>query len=321
MPQPSVQIEQTRPDIAGSLEQFDVEANNNKMIATQLFPVFEVDEQAGKFGEIPAEQMLEDSDTSRQSGGGYNRGNYTFRDNWYATEENGWEEPVDRRNARIYRNYFDAEMVAAKRGRSKVLINMEKRVADKTLNNSNIIGAAGGNWTDKTAAVIMTNVETAVLAIYNRTGLWPNCIVMSYLLFRHVRRNNEIVDLLEGSGAGDRSTPTDIVAQRLSEVFDLKHVLIAGASRNTAGKNQALSVAQVWGSTSALVCTVAESNDIQEPCIGRTFHWGEDGSNIGGMVESYYEVQTRSDIIRNRMDTHEKEIYLECAQRITGLAG
>jgi hypothetical protein len=50
---------------------------------------------------------------------------------------------------------------------------------------------------------------------------------------------------------------------------------------------------------------VATSGDIREPCIGRTFHWAQDGSSIGGTVEQYREEQTRSNVIRVRHDVDE----------------
>ena len=55
--------------------------------------------------------------SDRQSGGSYGRGDYEFEDVYYATKEQGWEEPVDDRDAKMYADYFDAELVAASRGR------------------------------------------------------------------------------------------------------------------------------------------------------------------------------------------------------------
>ncbi len=319
MPKPSTQLSRTRPDIAESMMEFDLEANNNKMIATQLFPVFEANAQAGNFGRIPLESLLEESKTDRQSGGSYGRGDYEFEDVYYATKEQGWEEPVDDRDAKIYADYFDAELVAASRGRSKVLINQEKRVAEATFGNGSISTTAAGTvFSSHSSATPVDKIETAVQAVWARTGLWPNSLTLSYLLFRELRRCDQIIDRIQSAGAGDQTRARDVTAQQLAEVLDLDYILIAGGSRNTAKKGQTASVAQIWDKTKCMVGVVGTSNDLREPCIGRTFHWAEDGSSIGTTVESYREESLRSDIIRNRHETHEKLIYPEAAQIITG---
>ena len=319
MPKPSTQLSRSRPDIAESMVEFDLQANNNKMIATQLLPVFEANAQAGNFGRIPLESLLEESKTDRASGGSYGRGDYEFEDVFFATKEQGWEEPVDDRDAKIYADYFDAEMIAADRAQSKILVNQEKRAAAITFGNGSInTTAAGTVWSTAASATPVTNVETAVQAVWARTGLWPNAIVMSYLLFRELRQCSEVLDRIESSGAGDQTRASDVTTAQLAAVFDLDHVLIAGGSRNTAKKGQTASVAQIWDKTKCMVATVATGQDLREPCIGRTFHWSEDGSSIGGTVESYRAEDLRSEIIRCRHETQEKLIYPEAAEIITG---
>jgi hypothetical protein len=64
---------------------------------------------------------------------------------------------------------------------------------------------------------------------------------------------------------------------------------------------------------------VAVTDDIREPCLGRTFHWGEDGSQIGGLMESYREEQKRSDIIRCRHDVDEKVLYTQMGHLLSNI--
>jgi hypothetical protein len=52
----------------------------------------------------------------------------------------------------------------------------------------------------------------------------------------------------------------------------------------------------------------------------RTFHWGEDGSNIGGQYETYYSDAKRCRMFRQRMDTSEKVITPECGSIITAIS-
>ena len=53
------------------------------------------------------------------------------------------------------------------------------------------------------------------------------------------------------------------------------------------------------------------TNDMSEPCIGRTFHWAEDGSQPAGTVETYRDETKRSDIVRVRHDVDEIVMYTE----------
>ena len=61
------------------------------------------------------------------------------------------------------------------------------------------------------------------------------------------------------------------------------------------------------------------SDDIEEPCIGRCFHWSEDGAEPGGTVEQYREERVRGEVIRVRHEVQEKILYVPTAHLITGV--
>jgi hypothetical protein len=105
----------------------------------------------------------------------------------------------------------------------------------------------------------------------------------------------------------------------LAQVFDLDYVIVAGSSKNSAVEGQAPTPTQIWSDEYAMVCKVATSNDMREPCIGRTFHWSEDGSSIGGSIEEYYEEQSRSKIIRVRHDVDEVVMYLQAGHLLSNV--
>jgi hypothetical protein len=54
-----------------------------------------------------------------------------------------------------------------------------------------------------------------------------------------------------------------------------------------------------------MVARVAETNDPKEACIGRIFHWSEDGSDIGGVIETYRDENVRGNVVRVRHDSDE----------------
>lgn len=317
MPTSATSLATLRPDLAASFEAFDLEAEKAGYIARKVLPTVDVASQAGNFGKIPLEQLLQQRDTKRAPGSGYSRGNFTFDDSTYACKENGAEEPIDDREAKMYAEYFDAETVATKRAYNAVLANAEKRVADAIFNTSTWTGASlttdvsSVPWATIATAKPLTNVEAAVQKVYDGSGLWPNALVVNKKVFRNLRNTPEVIDRIASSGAGDRNLASDVTLQMLAAAFDLDYIIVAGGSLNSAKEGQTASVSQIWSSTYAMVCRVATGSDFREPCIGRTFHWGADGSSIDGAIESYRDENVRANIIRVRHDVDEVVLYAQ----------
>ena len=325
MPSPSSSLATQRPDLATFLE-FDLESEKAGYIATQVFPVINVQSQAGNFGKIPLEQLLQQRDTKRAPGSGYARGNWTFEPAVYATEEHGAEEPVDDREAKMYAEYFQAEQISTMRAFSSVLRNAEQRVADAvfnatTWNGASLTTAISNEWdvNHTTNAVPITDVEAAVQKVYDNSGLWPNALIINRKVFRNLRNLDQIIDRVESAGAGNPSKPSDITVQMLAQVFDLDYVIVAGTSKNNAKEGQAASPTQIWSSEYAMVCRVSTSPDMRDACIGRTFHWSQDGSSIGGTVESYRDERVRGDVIRVRHDVDEVVLYPQAGHLLSNV--
>jgi hypothetical protein len=324
MPAPTTSLATLRPDLAASFTQFDLEMDRRGFIAQQLLPVMEVPSQAGNFGQIPLDQLLQNRNVDRAPGGGYNRGNFTFDPKTYATQERGAEEPVDDREAKMYANYFDAEQVCAMRALDATLRAQEIRVAALIFNTATWTGATlttavGNAWSDPTNGTPITDVENAVRKVYTNTGLWPNALVITKKKFRDLRLSSQVKTVIASTGAGTPTKARDITIEMLKAVFDLDHILVAGGTKNTATEGQAATPDQLWDGTKAMVCRVAETNDIREPCLGRIFHWGEDGSTIGGTVETYRDETVRSDIVRVRHDVQEQVLYTPMGHLLTAV--
>ncbi len=322
MPSPSSSLSTLRPDIAESFTEFDLEANMGGFIATQVFPVVEVQKQSGNFGKIPLEQLLQARTTNRAPGSGYSRGNWKFDKAVFATDEHGAEEPVDDREAEMYSDYFDAEVISGLRARSAVMLNAEQRIADTVFNATTWAGASlttaiTHEWDDATNAVPITDVEAAVQKVWAASGLWANALVINRHVFRNLRNCDQVIDRINSAGAGSPSKAADVTAAMLAAVFDLPYIIVAGGAKNAAKEGQSASVSNVWSSEYAMVCRVATTRDFREPCIGRTFHWGQDGSSIGGTVESYRDETVRSDIIRVRHDVDEIVLYPEAGHLLS----
>lgn len=321
MGSPSASLATLRPEL-GTMYEFDLEMDRRGFIATRVAPVLEVGSQAGVFGKIPVEQLLETPETSRAPGSNYSRGNWKFTSASYATEEHGREEPVDDREARMYQQYVDAEMVATSRAYDAVLRNAEIRMASLIFNATTwgaLTTAVGTEWSTAATATPIANIKTACESVWTQCGLWPNALIVTRHVFRNLRVCAEVIAAIAASGAGDKATQGRVTEQQLAEVFDLPYIIVAGGTKNTANKGQAATFDKIWDDEYAMVCRIAETNDVREPCIARTFHWGEDGSSIGGTVESYRDEAIRGDIIRVRHDVDELVMYTECGHLLSNI--
>lgn len=313
MPSPSTSLATLRPDLAGSFMEFDSAMDREGYIAQRVLPVIEVAKQAGVFGKIPIEQLLSSPDTARAPGSGYARGKFTFTTASFTCQEQGYEEPVDDREEAMYAEYFDAELVSSQRAIHNVLKAYEVRAAALLFNTTTWTATTiTQEWDDASNAVPLTDVETAVQAVYAASGLWPNALIINRKVYRNLRNVTQIVDRIKYQGFMD-ARAGNITVQAMSQVFDLD-VIVAGGTDNTANEGAAASLAPIWSDEYAMIARITDSPDIREPCVGRTFHWGEDGSVIGALVESYRDETIRSDIIRARHDVDEIVTYIEAAE-------
>jgi len=312
-----------RPDLASPFTEFDLDMNARGYIGHRVFPVIEVGLQSDNIGRVPLEQLLFEAKTDRASRSGYNRGDFEFERFQYSTEEHGWEEVLSTRDEKRYQHVIQAEMIATQRAMGVVTRNGEKRVAAK-LHDTGIYTVASGmqtqapiSWSDRTATPI-DDVKRARIAVWRKTGFFPNALVINYLTFLDLQQNLQVIERINSQGAGHASKPTDINVEMLSACFSVE-VIVAEASQNTAGEGLQRQISQIWNEDFAVVCRVSHSIDPREACVGRTFHWSEDGSTIGGTVEEYHENQTRGRIIRVRHDVDEARMYKEAAHLITGV--
>jgi hypothetical protein len=310
--------------LAASFEEFNLAADRQNFIGYRVLPITEVAKQAGNYGVIPVEQLLQGRTVLRGPGGGYSRGNWQFTPQTYNTIEYGAEEPIDDNEATAYREYFDAEQVGAQRAMDAVLREAEKRVAAAVIDTTVWTGAtlataANSVWSNATNAVPITDVKNAKEKVWDGTGIWPNAVIMSRKNFMNCRVADQVKDDIASAGAGDSVLQREISVKQLAQAFDLDFVIVGGSAKNTANENQNVSIASVWSETEVMVCRIALTNDFREACIGRTFHWSEDGSSPGGTFESYRDETVRADIVRARHQVEEKILYTEMGHLITGV--
>lgn len=324
MATPSTSLATLRPAIAGAMVEFDLANDRQGFIWNKVLPIYEVELKSDSFGKIPLEQLLADVETERAPRSSYSRSNFTFTQDTYATTEHGHEVPVDDNENRTYSQYMDQMTFAAERARDVVLRNAEKRVASLLFNpdtwtGSSLTTAITHEWDDATNADPAEDIEQAVNKVWEQTGLWPDSLIINRRVFRNLRKCSRIMDRIQSGGAGSAAKASDITPEKLAEVFDLAQVIVAGSAKNTANPAATRSVASVWSNEYAMVARLCSTPNIEEPGLGRTFHWGADGSQAFGMVETYREEKVRGEIVRVRHQVHNKVLYTQCAHLLSNV--
>lgn len=324
MPAPSGSLATLRPEL-GSLMEFDLERNRAGFIAYRVLPIMNVAKQSGTFGRIPTEQLGKLADVTRTSKGGYNRINWTFDDDTFATKEYGLEGVVDQRNANLYRDYFDAELATSRLVLHNVLAKAEIRVASAVFNATTFTGsslttAVGTEWSTVATAEPITNVMDASQKVRDNCGQYANTLIINRRVFRNLQQCDQIIDAIQAAGAGQSAKPGDITAAMLARCFDLEQVIVADSSYDTALEGQSTTFGDIWDDEYAMVCKLnTDSDSIEAPGLGRSFHWSEDGSTPGGTIETYSSVEVRGEIVRVRHEVQEKIVYTECGHLLSNI--
>ena len=309
MPSPSTSIATLRNDLNAAHLQFDLASETAKFVWPRLLPVYQVNLASAPFPKVNLNQLLQTHTTARAPKAAYARGDWTFTSDTYTTKEHGWEEVIDDNQKAMYQDLFRIEAISALRAFDAVLRNAEIRVAAALFNASTYTPTSiVHEWDDAPNAVPITDVKAKVQAIADATGIWPNALVINKAVAKNLATCAQIVDRLKFSGFHN-PTQESITAAVLAEVFDLDHVIVGEAYKNTAGDGAAASLAPVWSGEYAWVGKIATTEDLEEPCIGRTFHWTEDGSELFGHVETYRDETRRGDIVRVRHQVDEKVLY------------
>jgi hypothetical protein len=318
MAAPGTSTAVVRKDLAGLQEGIDLEAQRRGFIGLMLMPIFQTPSVAGQYPVLKSEELIRyNTKVGRSPGGGYYRDSFKWDSATYSTQERGAEEPVDDRLENIYRSYFDMEAVATKRAYDRVLRAQEMRIAALIFDATYYTGAtyyldasAAVAWTNP-AATILANIDLAKRAIYAKTGMWPDTIAFNYNNLLYIRNNDEILDRISSSGAGSPVKASDVTRGQLANVFDIPNVLVAGGSQNTAQEGRTASLSDVWSSSYVWIGITSNSQDISEPCVGRTWHWDQDGSEPLGHLETYRDETIRGDVVRVRHEVDEQRVKKE----------
>jgi len=179
MPRPTAATTLQRPDLGMLAYEYNATASQRGFIGTLAMPAFFVPEQTADYPVIPIEALLKLPDTKRAPRANYNRGDYEFETDTYACIENGWEEPLDDVERRLYARLFDAEMVAVQRAIDIILRVQEKRISALLFNTGNFSSTGVATEWSTITSTPYADVIAGKQSMRANGGLEPNSLIMS----------------------------------------------------------------------------------------------------------------------------------------------
>ena len=319
MPRPTSATTIQRPDLAAIAYEYMMEASQRGFIGLSLLPIFEVLDQSAEYPVIPIEALLKLQSTKRATDGSYPRSSYEFETDLYACSENGWEERLGDVEAALYQRFFDAEEVATKRAVDIILRGQEKRIADKMFSTTTFSNSAvTTEWSVAASCTPRADVKAAIAAMRAASGLRPNVLAISLKVLENLLLAKEITDALRYTNPIELGG-LEVQKRLLAQYFGLDRIEVGGGIYDTAKKNLAMSITDLWDDEYAGLYRVSDGGlELKEPVVGRTFLWIEDSpENL--VTESYREDQTRSDIYRVRQNTDEEFIFTGAGYLLTNI--
>ena len=308
-----------RGDIAGVVEQAkDYEAG---LIGTAVMPILDVPVRAGQYPSFVLKegQLLKSDVKNRAAYSAYARGTRAFNQDTYTALEYGYEEAVDDTVTLDVARFFDAEVIAAKLAKRKLLLAHELRVAAKLFDNSTFTATNSG--TAFTTANLATfdvgaDVQEATDRLLAKGESVTNLsVIIPYPVWTRIRASTKFQNRLRGAGISS-DTILNASTQAAAEVFGVAQVLIGRASYDTAPEGVAFSAGNVWANTFIWVGSVTQaSSGFFGGGAAFTLNWSEYGSAIG--VSTYREEAIKSNIVRASHYVAEKVVNANAGQLIT----
>ncbi len=307
-----------RGDIAGVLEQAkDWETG---LIGTRVMPILNVPVRAGQYPSFKLKegQLLKSDVKVRDPYSTFPRGTRAFTQETFTALEYGYEEAVDDTVTADVSRFFDAEVIAAKLARRKLLLAHELRVAGAIFNTSNFTSTAAG--TAYTTANLATfdvgeDVQLALdRMISNGESTSNTRVVIPYPVWTRIRASTKFQNRLRGAGISS-DTILNASTQAAAEVFGVSEVLIGRSASDSAAEGVAYSSANVWSNAYIWVGSVTESGaGFFGGGAGFTLNWSEYGPAVG--VFTYRDESIKSNIVRSSHYVAEKVVNTNAGQLI-----
>lgn len=220
-------------------------------LADMVLPPVPVKLESASYWEYD-KSRFDTPESIRAPRGEYNRVEWTASKKTYSCEEYGLEYPIDDRERTNAAAPLDPEIDGTEIVTDMVLINRERRVADKVLATANVSQnttlSGTSQWSDITAGTSdpVDDLKTGRETIFDATGYVPNALLLGYKVLEALKVHPDILARFQFAERGI------ITKAMLAELFEVDAILVGGVLRRSSNEGATDALTDVWGKDALL---------------------------------------------------------------------
>lgn len=267
------------------LSNISIAYKNSMYIAERVFPRVPVQKKSDFYYTFNKDAWFRDDVAVRSPGTRAQRADYGISSASYVAIEYALAKEV---NDEVYANAdtpFRPAMEATEFVTDALLRAQERRVATKVMTSSNWANSASPTvqWTSDSSDP-WNDIDDAIANVINNTGVMPNTMVMSYDVWRELRKHPDFLDRIKYTRPSGKIEVAD-----LSTWFNIPNILIGTAIYDAAKEGQSASMSQIWGDD-VWIGYVPSTPALMTPAAGYVFEWES------RRVRTYRMDQERTDV-------------------------
>lgn len=300
-----------RPDLAGYVEQASTWEKG--LIGQMIYPVVNVERDSGFYPifKLAAGNLLRNEVKVRAPYAAYARGTRAFDQDTYGTLEYGFEEAIDDVLRMKFMPFFDAEVVAGKQAKRKVLLAQEVRIAASVMNTANWGSAISApldyNKTNLATFDFGNDVDVAKTQLNSQgEDVSDAIVVLSGQLWNRIKASTKFQNRARGMGIGS-DTILKMNTTVAAEVLEVKAVVVGKNYYDISPEGKAFSGSQIWPNTWFWLGRVTDAGSpagMLQGGAGYILNWAQYGPLYS--VFTYRDEKIKSDIVRSAQDCTEK---------------
>jgi hypothetical protein len=292
-----------RGDIAAAV--MESEGWETGLIGSRVLPTITTEDETGeypKFKLATGNLLKREANILRAPRAASARGDFGYEWDTYSTKEYSFEMPVGRVDKIKASRYFDAEVIAARLAKRKLLLEREIMAAATTFSTANY-GNATNSGTAYTIAQI-ANFDVgldidAIKEVLNGKGESDTdlSVVMSNQVFTRLRASTKLQNRLRGIGVSS-DTILNVDTTAVAEALGVKEVIVGKNYYDTAAEGVAYSGSAIWGNTYIWVGRLGSSGNVTSMLSGAAQYniiWNKFGGEFS--VFEYEEPQIKSMVL------------------------
>jgi hypothetical protein len=258
---------QTDVVIDPALSNVSIKYTNDSFIADQVFPVYKVSKQTGKYF-VYDKANLRVEKSLRAAGSPSNEVSFSLSQDTFSCDDHALkdfvaDEIADQAEAALDPLIDTTEMIT-----EQLMLDRELALATLLANTANVTQnttlSGTSQWSDYSNSDPVADVRTARTTIHAASFKKPNTLILGKQVFDQLCEHPQIIERIKYSQLGV------VTPELLARLFQVEKVLVGEAGRNSAVEGQTDSLSYVWGKH-AWLAYIAPKVGLKTLTFGLTF--------------------------------------------------